>query len=45
MYIVFYRKYRLKVFEDVVVQEYIIKILKNQIKQDKVVYVYIFCGL
>lgn len=44
MHIALYRKYRPKVFEDVVAQEHITKTLKNQIKQDKVAHAYIFCG-
>ncbi|ADL43153.1 DNA polymerase III, subunits gamma and tau [Caldicellulosiruptor obsidiansis OB47] len=44
MHIALYRKYRPKVFEDVVAQDHITKTLKNQIKQDKVAHAYIFCG-
>lgn len=44
MHIALYRKYRPKVFEDVVAQEHITKTLKNQIKQDKVAHAYIFTG-
>lgn len=39
-----YRKYRPTVFEDVVGQDYIIKALKQTIKQNKVGHAYLFCG-
>lgn len=39
-----YRKYRPSVFEDVVGQDYIIKALKQTIKQNKVGHAYLFCG-
>ena len=39
-----YRKYRPKVFGDVIGQEHIIKTLKNQIARGKISHAYLFCG-
>jgi len=39
-----YREYRPKKFESVVGQDHIVKILKNQIANDKVTHAYLFCG-
>lgn len=44
MYKALYREYRPEVFEEVIGQEHIIKILKNQVKQDSVSHAYLFCG-
>lgn len=44
-YISLYRKYRPKSFGDVVGQKYIVTILKNAIKYNKVANAYIFAGL
>ena len=39
-----YRKYRPKCFEDVIGQDHIINTLASQIKANKVVHAYLFCG-
>lgn len=39
-----YRKYRPKVFSDVIGQEHIVKTLKNQIAGGKISHAYLFCG-
>lgn len=43
-YIALYRKYRPKVFSDVVGQEHITKVLKSEIMQGSVSHAYLFCG-
>ncbi len=43
-YLSLYRKYRPKSFKDVVGQEYIVKILKNSIKNNMVANAYVFAG-
>ncbi|QXM07140.1 DNA polymerase III subunit gamma/tau [Crassaminicella indica] len=43
-YVALYRKWRPKVFEDVVGQEHITKTLKNQIKNNNIAHAYLFCG-
>ena len=43
-YIALYRKYRPKIFSDVVGQEHITKVLKSEIMQDSVSHAYLFCG-
>lgn len=43
-YIALYREWRPKVFNDIVGQEHITRILKNQIKQGRVAHAYLFCG-
>lgn len=43
-YLSLYRKYRPKSFADVVGQEYIVKILKNSIKNNQVANAYVFAG-
>ena len=43
-YLSLYRKYRPKTFADVVGQEYIVKILKNSIKNNQVANAYVFAG-
>ena len=43
-YLAFYRTFRPTGFDDVVRQEHIVKILKNQIKTGKVGHAYLFCG-
>ena len=44
MYLALYRKYRPKVFEEVIGQDHIVKTLINQIKMDKISHAYLFCG-
>ncbi len=43
-YLAFYRTFRPTTFDEVVRQEHIVKILKNQIETDKVGHAYLFCG-
>ncbi|XQP55401.1 MAG: DNA polymerase III subunit gamma/tau [Mycoplasmoidaceae bacterium] len=43
-YLSLYRKYRPKTFADVIGQEYIVKILKNSIKNNQVANAYVFAG-
>ena len=43
-YIALYRKYRPTTFSDMVGQENVTKILKNQIKSGKISHAYIFSG-
>lgn len=43
-YLAFYRTFRPTTFEEVVRQEHIVKILKNQIETDKIGHAYLFCG-
>lgn len=44
MYQAIYREYRPEVFEDVIGQDIIVNILKNQIDTDSVSHAYLFCG-
>ena len=44
MYKALYREYRPEVFEEVIGQEHIVKILRNQLKQNSVSHAYLFCG-
>ncbi|MDO4545250.1 MAG: DNA polymerase III subunit gamma/tau [Bacillota bacterium] len=44
MYTALYREYRPEVFEEMLGQEHIVKILKNQIDADSVSHAYLFCG-
>ncbi len=44
MYQALYRSFRPEVFEDLLGQEHIVKILKNQIKSGNVGHAYLFCG-
>ncbi|MBQ1228271.1 MAG: DNA polymerase III subunit gamma/tau, partial [Firmicutes bacterium] len=44
MYQALYRAYRPEVFEEILGQEHIIRILKNQIATDSVSHAYLFCG-
>jgi DNA polymerase-3 subunit gamma/tau len=44
MYKVLYRAYRPEIFEEVLGQEHIVKILENQIKMGTVNHAYLFCG-
>ncbi|MEG0292082.1 MAG: DNA polymerase III subunit gamma/tau [Anaerovoracaceae bacterium] len=44
MYKVIYRAYRPEIFEDVLGQQHIIRVLKNQIENDAVNHAYLFCG-
>lgn len=43
-YLALYRMFRPTTFDEVVRQEHIVKILKNQIETDKVGHAYLFCG-
>lgn len=43
-YLAFYRAFRPTTFDEVVRQEHIVKILKNQIYENKVGHAYLFCG-
>lgn len=43
-YLAFYRMFRPSSFDEVVRQEHIVRILKNQIAADKVGHAYLFCG-
>lgn len=43
-YLAFYRTFRPSRFDEVVRQEHIVRILKNQIAGDKVGHAYLFCG-
>ena len=43
-YLAFYRTFRPTTFDEVVRQEHIVKILKNQINADKIGDAYLFCG-
>ena len=43
-YLAFYRTFRPTTFDEVVRQEHIVRILKNQIETDKVGHAYLFCG-
>ncbi|MGP1570284.1 MAG: DNA polymerase III subunit gamma/tau [Eubacteriales bacterium] len=45
MYKALYRAYRPETFEDVLGQEHIVRILKNQIANDSVAHAYLFCGI
>jgi len=44
MYLALYRSYRPEVFEEILGQDHIVKILKNQIRSDTVSHAYLFCG-
>ncbi len=44
MYQALYRAYRPEVFEEVLGQEHIVRILKNQIANDSTSHAYLFCG-
>jgi DNA polymerase-3 subunit gamma/tau len=44
MYKALYRSYRPEVFEDVIGQDHIIRILRNQLKADQISHAYLFCG-
>lgn len=43
-YIALYRKYRPKTFDEIIGQNSIVTILKNQIIMDKIAHAYLFCG-
>ncbi|MCD8295273.1 MAG: DNA polymerase III subunit gamma/tau [Clostridia bacterium] len=43
-YLAFYRTFRPQTFDEVVRQEHIVRILKNQIETGKVGHAYLFCG-
>lgn len=43
-YVALYRKYRPKIFDDVIGQDHIINTLRNQILRDKVSHAYLFTG-
>ena len=44
MYKALYREYRPEVFEEMLGQEHIVKILKKQVESDSVNHAYLFCG-
>lgn len=44
MYCALYRKWRPKVFSDIVGQEYIVETLKNQVKNNNISHAYLFTG-
>lgn len=44
MYTALYREWRPKVFEDLIGQDQLVRILKNQIISDRVAHAYLFCG-
>lgn len=44
MHLALYRKYRPKIFEEIISQDHITKTLKNQVKNDKTSHAYIFFG-
>ena len=44
MYQALYRSFRPEVFDDILGQEHIVKILKNQIENGTVSHAYLFCG-
>lgn len=44
MYTALYRAYRPEVFDEILGQEHIVKILKNQIDSDSTSHAYLFCG-
>jgi len=44
MYLALYRAYRPEIFSEVIGQEHIVKILKNQIKAGSTSHAYLFCG-
>lgn len=44
MYQALYRAYRPEVFDEVLGQEHIVRILKNQISTDSTSHAYLFCG-
>lgn len=44
MYTALYRAYRPEVFDEILGQEHIVKILKNQINTDSTSHAYLFCG-
>ncbi len=43
-YLAYYRAFRPSTFDEVVRQEHIVRILKNQIKSGKIGHAYLFCG-
>ena len=43
-YIALYRKYRPRIFSDVVGQDHITKVLKSEVMQNSVSHAYLFCG-
>lgn len=44
MYKALYRSYRPEIFEEVLGQEHVIRILRNQVAADQVSHAYLFCG-
>lgn len=44
MYTALYRAYRPEIFDEILGQEHIVKILQNQINTDSVSHAYLFCG-
>ncbi|MFZ5987827.1 MAG: DNA polymerase III subunit gamma/tau [Bacillota bacterium] len=43
-YLALYRKWRPRVFEDVVEQEHVVKTLRNSIASERIAHAYLFCG-
>ncbi|MBP5193960.1 MAG: AAA family ATPase, partial [Clostridia bacterium] len=43
-YLALYRRFRPQGFEGLIGQDHVVKILKNQIKTDKIGHAYLFCG-
>lgn len=43
-YISLYRKWRPRVFEDVVEQEHVVRTLRNSVISDRIAHAYLFCG-
>lgn len=44
MYRALYREYRPEVFDEIIGQDHIVKVLKSQVAQDSVSHAYLFCG-
>ena len=44
MYTALYREYRPEVFDEILGQDHIVRILKNQIDTDTTSHAYLFCG-
>ena len=44
MYTALYRAYRPEVFDEILGQDHIVRILKNQIQTDTTSHAYLFCG-
>src|SRR5689334_21620580 len=44
MYTALYREWRPKIFEDLIGQQHIVKILRNRIISERIAHAYLFCG-